>query len=182
MFPLRAERKAIEPVSFLFVGVWCLRKGCDILVEAVKQVTGICLTHVGAIGDLDFPVASHRFIHLDPVPQPELTRFYTSADAFVLASREDGFGVVLCQALACGLPVICTDRTGGTDLAHTAALAARITVVPAGDVGALASAIAVWRDRLLVGNAFPTLAVADRETLSWSGYGRRHDEELQRST
>ena len=54
---------------------------------------------------------------------------------------------MLMQALASGLPLVCTDRTGGADLAHTPALAARITVVPHDDVGALADAIARWRDR-----------------------------------
>ena len=80
---------------------------------------------LGAI--LVFPTDDPRFVHIDPVPQTELARFYAEADAFVLASREDGFGVVLAQALASGLPVICTDRTGGADLAHTPALAQRIT-------------------------------------------------------
>jgi glycosyltransferase involved in cell wall biosynthesis len=178
MFPLCAKKEPIEPISFLLVGIWCLRKGCDLLVEAVRKVPGIRLTHVGAIGDLDFPTGDDRFLHIDPVPQPELSRFYAAADVFVLASREEGLGVVLSQALASGLPVICTDQTGGADLAHTTALAARTTVVPAGNVDALACAIAGCRDRCRGGERPPPLSEADREKLSWSAYARRYSDEL----
>ena len=115
---------------------------------------------------------------LDPAPQPELARFYAAADVFVLASREDGFGMVLAQALASGLPLICTDRTGGADLAHTPALAARITLVPHDDAGALACAIAKWRDRWRAGERLPLLPETDREKLSWAAYARRYSDEL----
>jgi glycosyltransferase involved in cell wall biosynthesis len=142
------------------------------------QVAGARLIQIGAIGDLDFPTGDDRLVHVDPVPQRELARFYAVADVFVLASREDGLSVVLPQALASGLPVICTDRTGGADLAHTPALAARITIVPAGDIDALAHAIATWRDRLRAGNGLPPLCETDRETLSWAGYGRRYSGKL----
>ena len=60
----------------------------------------------------------------------------------MLASRQEGFGVVLCQALASGLPLVCTDRTGGSDLAEMPGLARLIHVVPAGDPDALRRALA----------------------------------------
>ena len=178
MFPLCVKKAPTEPVSFLFVGLWCLRKGCDLLAEAVRKVPGVRLTHVGAVGDLNFPTGGDRFLHLDPVPQPELARFYSAADVFVLASREDGFGIVLAQALASGLPLLCTDRTGGADLAHTPFLALRITVVPAGDLDALVSGIAGWRARLRAGDDLPLLEATDREKLSWAAYARRYSDGL----
>ena len=126
MFPTAQRHNSDKEFTLLFVGSWTLRKGCDLLVSAVARTPGVRLVHVGSIGsDLAFPTDNPRFVHIDPVPQTELARFYAEADAFVLASREDGFGVVLAQALASGLPVICTDRTGGADLAHTPALAQR---------------------------------------------------------
>ena len=67
---------------------------------------------------------------------------YAQANVFVHASREEGLSVVLGQALAMGLPIICTDRTGGADLAHTPALKERITIVPHDNVDALSEAIA----------------------------------------
>ena len=178
MFPLYASRAAADPISLLFVGVWCFRKGCDLLAEAVRKIPGVRLTHVGTIGDLDFPTGDNRFFHVDRVPQPELARLYAAADVFVLPSREDGFGTVLAQALASGLPLICTDRTGGADLVHTPAIAARVTVVPHNDANALAGAIARWRDRWQSGERLPRLAETDREKLSWAAYACRYNDEL----
>jgi glycosyltransferase involved in cell wall biosynthesis len=179
MFPHR-DKPPGDPIALLFVGSWCFRKGCDVLAEAVMQVPGVRLTHVGPIGDLDFPSGDDRFAHVDPVPQPQLARLYAAADVFVLASREDGFGVVLPQALASGLPVICTDRTGGPDLAHTPDLTAKVTVVPAGDAAALAGAIAAWRDRLRADERMPPICAGDREMLGWAAYARRYSAELLR--
>ena len=168
-----------EPFSLLYVGSWSLRKGCDILAKAVRQVAGIQLRHVGAIGDCEFPVGDPQFIHHDAIPQPELAALYSEADLFVLASREEGLSAVLMQALASGLPLVCTDRTGGADLAHTPALAARITLVPHDDVDKLkACAIARWRNRWRGGEKLPRLSETDRETLSWTAYARRYDNEL----
>jgi len=180
MFPLQSRVKPSGSIGALFIGIWCFRKGCDLLTQAVKQVNEIKLTHVGVIGDLDFPT-DEQFRHWDAVPQPMLAEHFAMADIFVLASREDGFGVVLTQALATGLPVICTDRTGGPELAYTPALAARITVIPAGDVEALIAALAMWRGRLRDGYQLPPLSEDDRELLSWISYGRRHAVELERA-
>lgn len=178
MFPPCTKKTPAEPMSLLFVGVWCLRKGCDLLAKAVRKVPGVHLTHVGAIGDLDFPTGDELFLHIDPAQQPELASFYAAADVFVLASREEGLASVLAQALASGLPLICTDRTGGADLSHTPALTARITVVPHDDVDALASAIGGWRDRLRAGQTLPPLSEGDRQKMSWAGYAQRYNEEL----
>src|SRR5262249_36569992 len=46
-----------------------------------------------------------------------LPEFFARAHVFVLPSRYDGWGVVVNQALAAGLPVICSDAVGaGHDL------------------------------------------------------------------
>src|SRR5262249_540257 len=126
------------------------------------------------IVDLPFPKDEERFEHIPTVPQWTLPEFYAQADAFVHASQEEGLSNVITQALASGLPVICTDRTGGADLAHTARLAGRITCVPHDDVEALAAAMITLRDRLRDGVRLPPLTVADREHLSWSSYARRY--------
>ena len=179
MFPQREPRPAASPMNLLYVGAWSLRKGCDLLAEAVRRTPGVVLTHVGSVSDAAFP-NEPRFVRVGAVPQHDLSRHFHAADAFVLASREDGFGVVLSQALASGLSVICTDRTGGLDLAFSPALAERIVVVPHENIDALANAIAALRDRLAAGRVFAALPSQDRETLSWTAYGRRYDDELRR--
>ena len=42
----------------------------------------------------------------------DLFKFYKAADFFVLPTREDVWGLVINEAMACGLPVITTDRCG----------------------------------------------------------------------
>ena len=82
--------------------------------------------------------------------------------------------MVLSQALACGLPVVCTDRTGGEDLQEFLDDPAWITVVPHGDVSSLTNGIeralkqAQQQQGLrdFVGNA--------RQALGWQAYGRRY--------
>jgi glycosyltransferase involved in cell wall biosynthesis len=180
MFSQPKAKPLNAPPVFLYAGTWSLRKGCDLLTDAVRSISGVRLRHVGNIGDCPFPADDERFEHVDAVPQWKLNDLYWAADAFVLASREDGFGMVLSQALAAGLPVIGTDRTGAPDLALTPALAARISVVPQGSPEALASAIATLRDRLNAREPFPPLTESDRETLSWAAYGRRYAAELLR--
>ena len=148
-------------------------------MSAIAQTPGVRLVHVGSIGgDLAFPPDHPRFVHIDPVPQTQLAQFYAEADAFVLASREDGFGMVLAQALASGLPIICTDRTGGADLAHTPALAQHITIIPHDDLSALIAAVVGLRDRHKAGQRPKPLSDSDREALSWAAYGRRYAEQI----
>jgi starch synthase len=180
MFSAPKTKPLNSPLVFLYAGAWSLRKGCDVLADAIRSVSGVRLMHVGQIGDCPFPREEDRFVHLDAVPQWKLPDLYSNADAFVLASREDGFGMVLSQALATGLPIIGTDRTGAPDLALTPALTARINVVPHGNSQALASAMAALRDRLDLKQPFPPLEDADREALSWAAYGRRYSTELLR--
>jgi alpha-maltose-1-phosphate synthase len=179
MFPYRGQKAVEGEFVFMFVGGWSRRKGCDLLHEAVKRVGHTQLRHVGPIVDLPFPRDDPMFEHIPSVPQWRLSEFYAQADALVHASHEEGLSNVITQALASGLPVICTDRTGGADLAHTPTLAARITVVPHGDVDALVTAMIALRDRLSCGEHLPTLTVADREHLSWSSYAKRYVDRLR---
>ncbi len=177
MFTPGVPRTPGAPVTLLYVGTWSLQKGCDVLTAAVRRAN-VRLHHVGAIADCDFPHGDPCFAHSDPVPQHKLRDIYIAADAFILASRQDGFGMVLSQALACGLPVIATDRTGSRDLALIPGLADRIFTVPSGSADALADAIGPLQRRLTSAGAFPPLTDEQREKLSWAAYGRRYNSEL----
>jgi len=133
-----------KSIRFINVGTWCIRKGSDLIVQALNTLPGISFTHVGMIGDLALPNNQPNFEHQDKVDQSVLLNYYSKAHAFVLASREEGLALVQAQALATGLPIICTEDTGGVDLRHTTALADRVLVVPSNDPVSLAAGMQAY--------------------------------------
>lgn len=179
-FPLVERAKPLGVVTFIYAGLWCARKGCDLLVDAVRANPNVRLIHVGTLGDVPFPNGDPQFTHHDKVDQQALAGMYAGADAFVLASREDGFGMVLSQALATGLPILCTKNTGGVDLQLTPALTDRIVVVDAGDREALQGGLSSLAQRLLDGPELVPLVQADLDALGWDAYGERYSENLAR--
>lgn len=72
------------------------------------------------------------------VPDEILPRLFSEADVFVMPSQKEGFGIVLLEALACGVPVIAGNRDGSVD----ALLDGRLgLLVDPGDTGQLATAV-----------------------------------------
>ncbi len=169
LFPLRAKKREARVPTVIVVGQWSYRKGVDTLTTAIGSMPDVRLIHVGPLMDAPFP-ADRRFVHYDHVPQRELPQFYQMADILALPSREDGFGVVLSQALASGLQVVCTERTGGPDLAKLSELARLIRIVPVDDVAALREAILTAVESL---ESTPRISSAERESLSWHCYAER---------
>jgi len=72
----------------------------------------------------------------------ELAGHFGCADVFVLPSRRDGWGVVVAQAAASGLPLICSEEVGAAD--ELIAMGGAGLRVPAGDAQALAGAMAYF--------------------------------------
>ncbi|MEZ5060090.1 MAG: glycosyltransferase [Solirubrobacterales bacterium] len=79
-----------------------------------------------------------RVHFLDKVPHPELPRVLRASDLFVLTTEPpESFGIVLIEAMACGLPVVATDYPGVRAVVDDETG----TLVPAGDSGAVAEAL-----------------------------------------
>jgi alpha-maltose-1-phosphate synthase len=168
-FPLHKAPRPSDQPTVLFVGQWSYRKGVDVLAGAVRAMAGVRLIHVGALSDAPFPV-DPQFVHYDHVSQKRLPEFYGAAHVLALPSREDGFGVVLAQALSSGLSVVCTDRTGGPDLAKLPGISRLIHVVQADDPDALRRALAQALDD---GHAVAPITESERQSLSWRCYAER---------
>ena len=165
--------------SILFVGTWTYRKGVDVLVAAVEGLRQeFELIHVGPKGDAPFPRESW-FRTVGPVPQWSLPDWYSDASMLVLPSREEGLALVQMQALACGCPIIVSDRSGGGDLKVYLEGRDMIDVVPVEDMDALRRAISrrLGADRAVVDAS--NVHVLLSESLSWSAYGKRYAGRLQ---
>ena len=108
------------PLRLLFVGRINQRKGLRYLLEALSQFAPeqIELTICGRVLDSMEEFSRGAIpIKLRPsVSAAELVHAYQQADLFVLPSIAEGFGQVLLEALASGLPILTTTRTAAPDL------------------------------------------------------------------
>ncbi len=161
-------------ISLLCIGAVTPRKGYAVLLEALSQLQHLdwrllCIgsldTRPETVTELRRIIANTglegRIELMGEVSRERLGGYYHRADIFVLASYLEGYGMVLAEALARGLPIVST--TGGAIPEVVPARAARL--VPPGDVPALRAALAEViahgesRERLARG------ARAARETL-----------------
>jgi glycosyltransferase involved in cell wall biosynthesis len=139
-----ASRENRGPLRIVFVGSISLGKGFPYLLEAVRRVgpDRCTVKFVGGTGD---PWCRRLFDRLrhglqvevspgDPVPA------YQDADLFVLPTLHDGFGFVVAEAMACGLPVITTDACGAAEWVRDGESG---WIVKAGDADALAAALEI---------------------------------------
>ena len=92
-----------------------------------------------ALGRLRDP---SRFRRLGHVAHDQLGHLYAGARVFAFPSVYEGFGIPVLEAMACDVPVVTTDVPAIREVAGDAA-----AIVPAGDVDALAGALAAaWTD------------------------------------
>ena len=108
----------------LFVGRLEPYKGVEVLLSAfARSVQGENELRLAIVGDgslrprVEALALDHdrRIIYLGRLSGDDVLRAYVAADFVVLPSLTDGWGLVINEAMACGLPVIVTDRVGCAD-------------------------------------------------------------------
>jgi glycosyltransferase involved in cell wall biosynthesis len=85
-----------------------------------------------------------RIVWHRPVGQRALAEEFRQSSVLVLPSLEEGFGLVVPQALACGLPCIVSDRVGAADLIRHRDNG---SIFPVGDIEALREELVYWSAR-----------------------------------
>ena len=103
----------------LFVGALTQAKGLGYLLEAVEQLQDrIDLTLVGRRVSATIPTRTvlQRHHWIPSLSHPELLREMVRHDVLVLPSLNEGFGLVLAEAMGQGLTVITTAHTAGPEL------------------------------------------------------------------
>ncbi|WP_446743116.1 glycosyltransferase family 4 protein [Silvibacterium acidisoli] len=111
-----------DTFEVLFAGQVSVRKGIAYLVEAFQKVRHP-KKKLRLVGSADSRMREllNRMDLTDvevvgSVPQPKLAEYMNTSHVLVLPSIEDGFGLVMAQAMACGCPVIASENSGGPDL------------------------------------------------------------------
>ncbi|MEI6448224.1 MAG: glycosyltransferase family 1 protein [Actinomycetes bacterium] len=102
------------------------RKNLSALTPAAEALAreGIDLVAVGG-GRPQFGAVDHAgggVRDLGPLGDELLPGLYRGAEAFVLPSVYEGFGLPVCEAMAAGTPVVCSDRAALPEAAGGAAL------------------------------------------------------------
>ncbi len=165
--------RAPGPLTYIYAGQISLRKGIpDLLLSWERaQIRDARLVlagswHLSQRKKRELPAG---VIWRPPLSPADLREAYRGADVFVFPSHFEGFGLVLLEAMACGLPAIASDATAGPDILSKD----EGHIVPAGDGEQLTEAL-LWcaanRDSLAAKRAG---ARAKAERCSWENY-RRH--------
>jgi rhamnosyl/mannosyltransferase len=131
----------------LFVGKLRHYKGLHVLLEAMHQIDAHLLVIGAGMMEAEWrqKAASERVAEKVTFwgerPDSDKLAAYYAADLFVLPStnRAEAFGIVLVEAMACGLPLVSTELGTGTSFVNQHGETG--LVVPPEDAPALAAAI-----------------------------------------
>lgn len=135
------ERHALPHRYLLYVGVSRPHKNLAALLRAyasvaerIEQVLVLAGQPIGPMHELrELAVRlgiDGRVRWLGYVPDTELPLLYRCADAFVLCSLFEGFGLPVAEAMASGTAVLCSDRSALREIAGGAAMEVDPSSVP----------------------------------------------------
>ena len=115
---LSREKHNLEnKFTVLFVGRLIEKKGINVLLNVAKILNNIQFVFIGD-GPLELMLKqadaeNKNIIFLGKKANKELVEFYNVADIFCIPSQyEEGFGRVVIEAIACGIPVVGSNKGG----------------------------------------------------------------------
>jgi starch synthase len=167
----RPATRPDRPLRVLFAGTLTQRKGvsyflkaCGLLSDAV-EVTIIGRKQGGPCAPLE--AALRRYRYIPSVPHQEMLAEMGRQDVLVFPSLFEGFGLVILEAMAQGVPVITTTATGGPDVITDGSDG---FIVPLRDAEAIATRLEfLIRDRERL-RAMSAAARQKAASLRWSHY------------
>jgi len=180
----KQEKKEDNIFRIIYAGGLTFHKGSHYLLQAFSELNlpNSELCHLGTIKDEMKPFVEKynnpKIKYLGHKPQDELYKYYSQGSVFIFPSLLDGFGLVLLQAMACGLPIVCTTNTGGEDL---------ITkdgeegfVIPIKSVEAIKEKILyLYQNKDICKEMGQKAKKRVEENFTWDDYGKRYIENLK---
>lgn len=110
-----------RPLELLYVGQVIYRKGLHHLLETVtKYQSGEVRLNIAGAYTKDSSLVQkynkyENINFLGFITRDILAGLYQKSDVFVFPSLGEGYALVLLEALSCGMPVICSNYSGGND-------------------------------------------------------------------
>ncbi len=142
----------------LYLGRFHPKKGADMLLVALEDFPHLTLVMAGPLHDTSTPylktlmsLSNHRVIWTDLLTGPAKWGALAAADALILPSHQENFGMVAAEALSVGTPVLAS---------HPVAIAAEIVSSNAG----FSAPDTLAGTRSLI-EKFTTCSEADKKTL-----------------
>lgn len=159
-----------------------LRKGTHYLLQAMNELNLENAEFV-LIGRIEAPIKPflQRYrgdLKVYPgLRHTELYQYYSQSSVYILPSIEEGLAMTQTEAMACGLPVICSTNTGGEDIIRDGVDG---FVVPVRDVEALKEKILYLYDHKEERKEMGRNALERAKRFTWDRYGEKIVEAYQR--
>jgi glycosyltransferase involved in cell wall biosynthesis len=177
----RKVKKEDDKFRIIYCGGIKVSKGIHYLLKAFNELN-LENSELWLIGagypnkDLDKVIESMGInfnnVHFKGAyPQNQLYKLFSQGSIFCFPSLSDGFGLVVPQAMACGLPVIVTENTGAKDIVNDNTG----FIVPIKNIKALKEKIFnLYSDKdLLIKMSKFVISKKNLSNISWDSYGKR---------
>jgi len=175
-----ARNEGSEVLRLIYAGQISVRKGIPTLLQAWEKAA-LLSAELQLVGSWNLSESKRASLprgvtHVSALSSEALRDHYRRADVFVFPSFFEGFGLVLLEAMACGLPAIASTTTAGADVLTEASG----RLLPVGDLDGLVDTLRWFdqnRDRL------PAMSLAARkqaEQYTWERYRRAVTEATSR--
>jgi glycosyltransferase involved in cell wall biosynthesis len=179
----KRQKKKDKKFRVIWCGTICIRKGLHYLLQAFHELNlpDSELVLLGTISDEMTPFIekykSPNIIFAGPKPQAQLHKHYSQGSVFVHPSIEEGLSLVQLEAMACGLPLICTTNTGGEEIIREGKEG---FIVPIRDVKALKDRMKILYDNPRKQASMADAAALRAKRFTWNDYGDKLYRELKR--
>lgn len=169
-----SERGTEDRLKIVWAGSFSIRKGAHLFVEAWRSLKSrdAQVDIYGAVtlpNRLISPLPTGMTFH-GSIVRPKLFQAFEQADVLIFPTLSDGFGMVVTEAFARGLPVITTNSAGASDLVVHGRNG---LIIESGEVEPITDALK-WcldnRDKLLEMRPF---ALETAKNWQWADYRRK---------
>lgn len=170
-FKKKTEKTINQKIEFVYTGGTKQLKGISYLLEAFSEIPNN-LASLRVIGKNDLPVEFQRglndnIIFSGVVLNAEIPEILESSDVFLFASLGEGMSLSILEAMACGLPIVCTENSGANDFVEEGLNG---FVVKIQDKNALKSKIEWFIDHRKEIPKMGEFSARIAEKLSWNKY------------